>query len=146
MTDQVKAVPKFNARDFGVAEFKRTVHHLTLTEAQAIADVSNPRLWGDLLGKMVRGDVLEAFKPDTGDFAKFIVCESGPGFIRLGQIESYEPATIEVPDGALGTKWNVGKRSHDVIRLADNFVMASGFQTKDTAVAWIADHAKKVAA
>lgn len=145
-TAPARTVPKFNARDFGVAEFKRAVYHLTLTEAHTLDDVPNPRLWGDLLDKMRRGDAVEAFKPDSGEYAKYIVCESGPGFIRLGKIEGYEPAEIATPDGALKTKWNVGKRVHDVIREADGYVMASGFQTKATAVAWIVDHQNKVAA
>lgn len=142
-----KPVPKFSARDFGVSSFKRTEWHLTLTEAHQIEHVSNPRLWGDLLGKMKRGDTIEVFKPDTGDWAKFVITEAGPGFIKLGKTESYTPEEVTVPDDAgLEPKWNVGKRAFDVIRSVDKFVMQGGFQTKASAVAWINDHQKKVAA
>lgn len=140
-------VPKFKANDFGVASFKRTEWHLTLTEAHTMEHVSNPRLWGDLLGKIGRGDTIEAFKPDSGAWARFVVTEAGPGFIKVGKTESYTPEEVPVPDDiGLETKWNVGKRAFDVIRSADKFVMSGGFQTKASAVAWINDHQKKVAA
>lgn len=146
MTEEIR-VPKFKASDFGVASFQRNEWRLTLTEAQTIEHVSNPRLWGDLLGKMVRGDTVEAFKPDTGEFARFVVTEAGPGFIKLGKTESFTPEAVVVPeDIGMEPKWNVGKRAFDVIRSADKFVMSGGFQTKASAVAWINDHQKKVAA
>lgn len=118
-----------------------------LGEAHKMDDVENSRLWGDLLGKIARGDTVEAFKPDSGEWARFVVCEAGPGFIKIGKTESYTPAVIEIPaSGSLDAKWNVGKRSFDVIRKIDNYVMATGFQTKASASAWINDHMKKMAA
>lgn len=146
---EVKPVlkPKFSQRDFGVSSFKRNEWHLTLQEAQTMDDVSNPRLWSDILGKQARGDTVEAFKPDTSEYAKFVVVEVGTSFIRLGKIEGFTPVAVTIADASpLQTKWNVGKRAHDVVRKADNQVMAGGFQTKDQAVAWIDDHMKKMAA
>lgn len=146
MTEEIR-VPKFKSNDFGVASFKRNEWHLTLTESQSMDDVMNPRLWGDLLGRMDRGNTLEVFKPDSGAWSRFVVVESGPGHIRLGKTESYSPAEVVVPqDVGLEPKWNVGKRAYDVIRSVDKFVMSGGFQTKESAVAWINDHQKKVAA
>jgi len=140
-------VPKFKSNDFGVASFKRNEWHLALTEAHTMEHVSNPRLWGDILGRVTRGDVVEAFKPDSGEWARFIVTEAGPGFIKIGKTESFTPETVVEPDDTgLETKWNVGKRAFDVIRSADKFVMKGGFQTKASAVEWMADHQKKVAA
>lgn len=139
--------PRFKTPDFGVASFKRTEWHLTLTEAHSMDDVQNAALWRDLLGKPVRGDIVEAFKPDSGDWAKFVILESAPGFIKLGRTEGYVPEAVSMPeDTGLETKWNVGKRAFDVIRSADKFPMAGGFQTKASAIAWINDHQKKVAA
>jgi hypothetical protein len=146
MTEEVKKTPKFSSRDFGVASFKRNEWRLDLTDAHALSDVENSRLWGDILGKVVRGDTVEAFKPDSGEWARFVVAEVGPGFIKLGRTESYTPAEVVIPAGALGVKWNVGKRSFDVKREADGFVMSGGFQTKASAAAWIEDHNKKMAA
>ena len=116
---QKPVTPRFASRDWGVASYKRNEYHLTLTPLHTMADVENARLWGDLLGKMNRGDVLEAFKPDSGEWARFVVCESGPGFIRLGKTESFTPATIDIPEGSLATRWNAGKKGHEVIRVAD---------------------------
>ncbi len=145
MTDEVKK-PKFSARDFGVASFKRNEWRLDLTEAHALSDVENSRLWGDILGKVARGDTVEAFKADSGEWARYVVTESGLGFIKLGKTESFTPAEVAIPDGPLEVKWNVGKRSFDVKRGADGFVMSGGFQTKSAAAAWIMDHNKKMAA
>jgi hypothetical protein len=146
MTEEIR-IPKFRSNDFGVASYKRNEWHLMLTEAHTMEHVSNPRLWGDLLGKIVRADVVEAFKPDSGEWARFIVIEAGPGFIKLGKTESFTPEVVVAPeDIGLETKWNVGKRAFDVIRSADKFVMKGGFQTKASAVEWINDHQKKVAA
>lgn len=144
MTEEVKK-QKFSARDFGVATFKRNEWRLDLTEAHALSDVENSRLWGDLLGKMNRGDTVEAYKPDSGEWARFVVAEAGQGFIKFGKIEGYTPPEVKVPDGALNIRWNVGKRAFDVIR-PDGFVMSAGHQTKATAVAWIEEHNKKMAA
>jgi hypothetical protein len=146
MTEEIR-VPKFKTNDFGVASFKRNEWHLTLTEAHTMEHVSNPRLWAELLGKPTRGDTVEAFKPDTGEWAKFVITEAAPGFIKLGRTEGFTPeAVVEPVDSGLETKWNVGKRTFDVIRSADKFPMAGGFQTKASAIAWINDHQKKVAA
>ncbi len=138
--------PKFSQRDFGVASFKRNEWHLTLMEAHSMDDVMNGRLWNDILGKPTRGDVVEAYKPDSGEFAKFLITEVGAGFIKLGKIEGYTPKEVSIPDGSLAIKWNVGKRSFDVIRRGDNYVMAKDFQSKASAVEWIEDHLKKMAA
>jgi len=146
MTEEIR-VPKFKANDFGVASFKRNEWHLTLTEAHTMEHVSNPRLWAELLGKPARGDTVEVFKPDTGEWAKFVITEAAPGFIKLGKTEGFTPeAVVEPEDSGLETKWNVGKRAFDVIRSADKFPMSGGFQTKAAAIAWINDHQKKVAA
>jgi cation diffusion facilitator CzcD-associated flavoprotein CzcO len=152
MTDEVKTVeapkniPAFASAQFQGAGFMRNEWHLTLLESQDMADVERPILWKHIMARVKRGDLVEAFKPDTGEWSRFVVSASAPGFIKLGKIEGYTPEVIEIPDGALKIKWNVGKRAHDVIRAADGFVMAGGFQTKGLAASWIADHEKKVAA
>ena len=145
MTEETRRVPRFHARDFGVAQFKRNEWRLDLTEAHEMSDVENPKLWGDILGKVARGDTVEAFKADSGEWAKFVTTEAGPGFIKLGRVEGFTPPEVEIPDGNLSVKWNVGKRAFDVKR-SDGFVMSSGFQTKASAAAWISDHLKKMAA
>lgn len=145
MTEETRRVPKFRHNDFGVASFKRNEWRLDLTEAHALSDVENSRLWGDILGRVARGDTVEAFKPDSGEWAKFVVTEAGPGFIKVGKVEAFTPADVEIPEGPLKTKWNPGKKTFGVIR-EDGFVLKDGFQTKESAAAWINDHLKKMAA
>lgn len=146
MTEIEVKKPKFKANHFGVASYQRNEWHLELQPPHEMADVSDPILWKDILGREKPGDTVEAFKPDSGAWAKFVILESRPGFIRLGNIEGYTPAEVKEPEGQLAPKWNVGKRSFDVIRKSDGYVMAKDFQTKTSAVAWINDHMQKMAA
>lgn len=145
MTETIKT-PRFKTQDFGISSYKRNDWALELQPAHSMDDVNDPLLWKDILGKQAPGDTISAFKPDTGEYGKFIVLECRAGFIRLGRIESYAPSEAKEPEGQLGLKWNVGKRAYDVIRKTDGYVMAKDFQTKTSAIAWITDHNTKMAA
>lgn len=143
---------KFSDRNFGLAEFKRNVWHLKLEEAETFDDATNSASWVNLVDKIIGhdkargpGDRIEVWKPDTGAFGEMIINEIGPGYVRANFIRAYEPKVAEIPEGVpFVTRWNVGKRAHDVLRKADNQVMAGGFQSKNKAVEWINDHMAKM--
>jgi hypothetical protein len=142
---------KFADRNFGLAEFKRNVWHLKLEEAETFDDALNGPSWANLVDKIIGhdksrgpGDRIEVWKPDTGAFGEMIISEIGPGYVRANFIRAYEPKAVEIPDDVpFVTRWNVGKRMHEVMRRADNQVMAGGFQSKDKAIEWITDHMAK---
>jgi hypothetical protein len=144
-------IKKFADRNFGLAEYKRNVWHLKLEEAETFDDALNGPSWANLVDKIIGhdksrgpGDRIEVWKPDTGAFGEMIISEIGPGYVRANFIRAYEPKAVQIPeDVPFVTRWNVGKRSHDVLRRADNQVMAGGFQSKEKAVEWIADHIAK---
>lgn len=127
----------------------------SLTEGQTIDDALTPQFWRHqaetILGhdKVKPGglmDIIELRKPDTMDFWELLVVGVGPGLIRVRVIKEATTAPIVLDEtGPLRPRWNVGKQSHDVVR-SDGQVMASGFQTKAAAAAWIEDHIKKMAA
>jgi len=146
MTDNESAKPRFKSQDFGVSSFKRNEWHLVLQPSQSMDDVSNPYLWKDIADKQKAGDTVEVFKPDTSEWALFVIFEVGTNFIRLGKTITAAMPEVKEPEGQLIPKWNVGKRSFDVVRKADNYVMAKDFQTKASAVEWINDHQSKMAA
>lgn len=148
MTETTK---KFPERNFGLAEFKRNIWHLVLEENETFDDAINGPSWANLVPKIVGhdksrgpGDRIEVWKPDTGAFGEMIINEIGPGYVRANFIRAYEPKVVEIDESVpFITRWNVGKRMHEVLRRADNQVMAGGFQSKDKAVAWITDHMTK---
>ena len=90
-----------------------------------------------------RGDIIEVRKPDPGLYAELLVTEVGTGFVRVRPIKAYEPAQVDVKsESPMTTKWNFGKKVHEVIRKSDGAVMAGNFQSKESAVAWIENYMK----
>lgn len=153
---QENRMAKFRAQNFGRSDFKFNRWSLELLESETIESVMDSVSWKDILHILMgqdktspggRGDFIEVRKMDTGLYAEFLVLEIGAGFVKLAPIRAFEPKVEEVADSApLTTKWNVGKRAHDVIRKSDNTVMKSGFQSKGAAIDWINEHLKAMAA
>lgn len=142
--------------DFAVSSFRYNRWSAILKEDQTIADALSPAFWTNQADKIMghdkanpRGllDIIEVRKPDAGAYYELIITEIGLGFVRVAPVRAYEPPAIALADDSpLTTKWNVGKRCHDVVRKSDNTVMKPGFQTKASAAAWIAEHVKAMAA
>lgn len=136
-----------NERNFGEISFKFRRWSAELSPDQSLEDCLVPEFWKqqaqviaghDKANPKGRGDIIEVRKPDSGAYAEFIVTEVGPGFVRVRPLKAYEPPKVsERPDSALTTKWDIGRKVHNVVRKSDGQVMAAGFQTKDAAVAWI---------
>lgn len=145
-----KKVQKFQARDFGMVQFKFNRWSLELSESQELESVFDGPAWVNLAPAIMghnkaggRGDIIEIRKLDTGLYAEVMIQEIGQGFVKVVPIRAYQPEVIAIADDVpFKTRWNVGKRSHEVIRRADNQVMAGGFQTQQSAAAWIDNHMK----
>jgi hypothetical protein len=91
------------------------------------------------------------FKRDTMAKRKYMITGIGAGFMRLTEIERVEVAQVDsvAEDSPLQTRWNVGKRGHEVVRVeaaGSVTVLAGPFQTKPQAIDWINDHLAKMAA
>lgn len=135
------------ARYFGEVSFKFRRWSAELTPDQTLEDALVPEFWKsqaevirghDKENPKGRGDIIEVRKPDTGMYAELLVLEVGPGFIRTKPLKSYDPEVVEAAENSvMTTKWNFGKRMHEVVRKSDGTVMATNFQTKDAAVKWI---------
>lgn len=143
-----------NERQFGEISFKFRRWSAELSAEQTVEDALVPEFWKQLAQTIKghdktnpkgRGDIIEVRKPDTGAYAELLVTEVGEGYIRVRPLKYFEPEVAsEKSDSALTTKWNVGKKTHDVVRKSDSQVMAAGFQTKDAAVAWIENFTNKM--
>jgi hypothetical protein len=136
------------ARNFGEVSFKFRRWSAELTPDQTLEDALVPNFWkgqAEIVrghsptAPKGRGDIIEIRKPDTGLYAELIVVEIGPDFIRTQPIKAYIPDDVQDPDGVLVTKWNFGKKMHEVVRKSDGTVIKSDFQTKQAAVDWIAE-------
>jgi hypothetical protein len=125
-----------------------------LTEAQTLEDALDPTFWSAQSEQIMRdprtkgrGDIIEVRKPDIGLYAKLLVVETSKGYVKTVLVETAKPVDVALPEsGALATKWNVGTKTHDVIRRADNHVLQGGFQTKAAAAEWINKHLAAMAA
>lgn len=154
MADTIKR--RASMRNFGLSSFKFNRWSVELPEEHSLEDALEPTFWVDIAPQVMghdkaapkgRGDVIEVRKLDTGLYAELIITEVGNGFLKVRQLLRDQPAVAEIAEGSpLKTKWNVGKRLHDVVRAADGQVMATGFQTKEKAIEWIDDHLRKMAA
>ena len=156
MTEPTKIQQKMLDKDFGVASFKFNRWSAELGELQTIDDALQPRFWAGQADKIMghdktkpkgRGDIIEVRQHSTGLYAELLVTEVGTGFIKTILLRQGQPKDVTIPEGSpLTTRWNVGKRCHEVIRVSDKLLMASDFQTKASAAAWIGDHMKAMAA
>ena len=143
-------------KSFGVASFKYNRWSAELDETQTLEHALEEHFWAGIAGKLMGqdkaspkgvGDIIEIRKRDTQQFAEVIVTAIGPGFVRVAQLRTFAPEDVSEPKSApLTTRWSPGKKCHEVIRKNDKTVMASNFQTKADAVAWITEHVKAMAA
>lgn len=151
---QAPALKSVLGKDFGLAEFKRNTWRVELSPDQTIDDTADPKFFRNQVGLVIghnktggRGDLIEVWKPDTSELALLVIVEIGVGYIRTTMKDRFAPEEVEIPDGVpFITRWNVGRRAHEVLRKADDAVMASNFQTKASALAWISQHMKAMAA
>ena len=122
-----------------------------LQENETAADADNPSFWSGQAEKIMghdkanpkgRGDTICLRKLDTGEHWKLLIIEIGKGFVRTRPIEQSTATAVNIPDDSpLTTRWNVGRRMHQVIRKNDGEVMhAEGFQSKEAAAEWIDKH------
>lgn len=148
MTDN-KTV-KFQRRDFQVAGQLFNRWQMNLPANVELETVFEPAAWTHLVDAIWghnkaggRGDIIEVRKLDTGLYAEVMVTEISAGFVKVAPIRAYEPKVVEVAESVpFSTRWNVGKLRHEVLRKADNQIMAGDFQSKQSAVEWIDNHMK----
>lgn len=140
--------------------FCSNIFRVDLPEHQSFDDCLDPTFWMHVVTKVAGdnkenlrgvGDKIVVFKRDTMSLREYMISGIGEGFIKLIEAAKYDsPVAPELPaTSPLQTRWNVGKRGHEVIReeaAGIVTVMAGPFQTKPEAVGWINDHLKKMAA
>jgi hypothetical protein len=155
-----KLSPSFFRLDF--SGFATNIWRADLPETQSFEDCLDPTFWMHVVDKVAGenkamprgiGDDVVIFKRDAMSKRTFMITGIGAGFMRLTEktSERVEVTSAEVGEASpLQTRWNVGKRGHEVVRIEGNgalvTVLAGPYQTKAEAVAWIDDHLKRMAA
>jgi hypothetical protein len=155
-----KLSPSYFRLDF--SGFATNIWRVDLPETQSFDDCLDPSFWMHVVDKVAGdnkvnprgiGDDVVVFKRDAMAKRTYMITGIGAGFIRLIEKtnERVEAPSADVDEASpLQTRWNVGKRGHEVVRIEGNgalvTVLAGPFQTKAEAVAWIEDHLAKMAA
>lgn len=143
-----------------ISGFATNIWRVDLPEDQSFDDCLDQTFWMHVVDKVAGdkkdnprgiGDEVSVFKRDAMAKRRYMITGIGAGFIRVVEIERAEIATpTELRENSpLQTRWNVGKRGHEVVRneaAGQVTVMAGPFQTKGEAVDWINDHLQKMAA
>jgi hypothetical protein len=142
--------------------FATNVWRVDLPEDQSFDDCLDPNFWMHVVDKVAGdpknnprgvGDDIIVFKRDAMAKRSYMISGIGDGFIKLieraGERIEAAPAPELKEESPLQTRWNVGKRGHEVVREeapGQVTVLAGPFQTKNEAVEWIGDHLQKMAA
>jgi hypothetical protein len=145
-------VNKLLDKSFAVSSYRYNRWSADLDETQSLEDALVPGFWASVVDKIMGqdklnprgfGDIVEIRKRDTGLFAEVLIVGIGPGFVKVEPLRAYVPADVAEPAKCpLTTRYNAGKRCHDVVRRSDGQLMSSGHQTKTVAVDWITTHMK----
>lgn len=154
MSDPVKPTPKLLAKDFNLAQFQSNRWAIRLLEGQSVEDCLKDSFWANIAAKLKRGDVIEVRNDECTMYAELFVravpLQGSPmtwAKVAILREPVYFDLPTAIPDQkAFRVSWNVGGRSYDVRRVADNEVVSRQHPTREQAEAWIADHLLKIAA
>lgn len=140
--------------------FATNLWRVDLPEKQTFEDCMQPRFWTHVAFKIAGdrvedargiGDEIAVFKRDVMEKRNYLIAGIGAGWIKLVEFQRAGIALLPdvAEDSPLKTRWNPGKKCHEVVRVDAPgvvTVMQGGFQDRNGAVEWIANHTKAMAA
>jgi len=148
-----KRIPQARESDMRRPNSASTVPwSLILPEGHTVEDTLRPAYWSSIArffdGKF--HNFIDVLNDEHSLYARLYVRavqENQMIVTQIGETQIFGPVAVEI-DSALEPRWNVGKRGYDIVRKADGMVIQDGskFGVKEQALAWIADHVKKLAA
>jgi hypothetical protein len=142
-------------KDFKLVEYASRRWSAALQEGQTLDDTLTPEFWSNVARgdnrSILAGDVIEVRSFDHSFFAELYVRKVDPGTCLVALLRAVdfvdraaETKTAKHP-GALTPRWNVGKKTWDVIR-SDGELVSGGHKLKEDAQAWIAEHLRALKA
>ncbi len=151
MTDEKKR-PALKEDRFKLAEQERNVWAVVPTHGTPFEALADSAYWSHCARKLAIGDLIEVRAEDATYYGELLVMDVGPQWARVQAINFVQLAEAEEEVGAasvhhgLRAKWNGPHDKFVVIRDSDKTILRTGFTKKDEANAWIAGHAKSMAA
>lgn len=143
-------------KDCKLVEFAHRRWAAALQEGQTLEDALTPEFWADVArgdGRgMLAGDVIEVRSFDHSFFAELYArkVDAGTALVALiSRTDFVDRAADAKPakgGDVLAPRWNVGKRTFDVIRSSDKVIVSEGHKLKEDAQAWIAEHLRALKA
>jgi len=135
------------------ASFQRAGHFRASYEAiipagMALKDVLSPEFWANTARRMRQFDIIAVMPEDGAFYAELIVQTVGTGFAKVAVVlEVQLDADSEgvVTDKSVIVKWRGPSCKFGVVRTSDKMVLREGFDDKDDAERWAADHLKAMA-
>lgn len=128
-----------------------------LPDGYTLEDALRPQFWAHVANQMKSapgerkgvGDIIEIRNFDHSAYAELYVRGVGDNEVFVAvMVDRAVAPEIKQESAALDVRWNVGKRGYDIVRVGDKAVVQDGakFPLREQAVAWIAQHAKAMAA
>lgn len=151
MTDVVAPKPrKLHASRCQLAEQARNVYSAVLESGTTMDELKEPSFWAHVSGpKNFRPmDRIEVMPEDGTFWAELLVLNAGPMFAKVYVMRHHEIG--EVGTSSLSDAFQIGwkgpVRQYAVIRAKDNTIMQDKFASRETAMGWLAENAKSMAA
>lgn len=153
MTDESakKLAPAIHPNRMELAEQVRSVWSVTVPNETTKEDLLRPDFWAHVASKLRPRARVEVETEDGGYIANLVVLDSGAQYVRMALLQEFKldvvsPNTeqFSLPGHSVGwsgrhTKWRVTRDS-------DKKVLRDGFNNKSDAYAWLAGHARALAA
>lgn len=111
-------------------------------------DILRPAFWTHVASKLRRMDKIEVIPEHEGWYAELLVVSTGIGFAKVAMIRFLEIEVDEEQDADLSTtvEWGGVEHKYRIIRKADRYAIASGFESKASAMQAQSVHERALAA
>lgn len=152
MTEKAKERPPLHPSRMQLAEHRRQIWHIVPEHGTALTDLLNPAYWSHISRQMKPTDRIEVSAEDGSYFAELIVIDAGLQFAKVAVLREVKLETTESPEASAAimkghkVEWSGPHTKFRVLRESDRKVLKDGFGNRSDANAWLAGHAKAMAA
>lgn len=146
---------KLHASRFKSAELVRLVHDIVPEAGTPFEDILKPEYWAHVAQSLRPWARIEVRAEDGSYFAELLVVNCGRLWAKVAVLRKVDlgdmasEAVPANPDPSFSVMWRGPHAKHAVMRLGKaggKEVLREGFETKDEAATWMADHIKALAA
>jgi hypothetical protein len=146
---EVRAVKPLILARWSEAQFVQNRHAVRPEASTAYEDVLDPGYFAHIAPKLNANDIIEVRPAEGSYYAELYVWSKGPNWAQVSELKRIErPASGVLPSAnkAFSIEFVDGPAAHRVIRNSDRGVVAQGFNSPETANAWLSANVKQIAA